>query len=105
MIFGTLGETDEGIEIVDQIFLDFPKHVKDKAIVYTYSKSPSIWITSEDWGPYEGEFISDKIYYLVGDKYYPEDTKEITLWHKDKENPVWKRDIYEKGKLINTYYK
>ena len=105
MIFGKVGETIEGFDIIKQIYLDGCPELDESAqIVCTESRSPTTnpW----DWDCYSGEFTNPyKHYFLVEGEYYPENTKEVTLWHKYTKRFYYKIDVYKEGKLVNTYYK
>lgn len=105
MIFGKIGETIDGSDIVVQIYLDGCPEVDESVqIVCTESRSPTT--DPEDWDYYSGEFTNPYAhYFLVNGEYYPENSKEVSLWHKCTKRFYRKIDVYKEGKLINTYYK
>lgn len=107
MIFGDLDYDLTGSAIVGRIYLEFPENISSELLLCTESNSPSIWLENEDWHPYEGEDYSEEAYYLINGTYYPDtsDCVDDFLDNCDEVQTYNKVDVYEKGKLIKTYYK
>lgn len=112
MLYGTIDYDPDGEEYIGRIFLKYPEHLKGLinpehlkgVIMYTESDTPSTYINDGDWHLYEGK--EKTLGYQINGKYYPEDSEElddlVDDWGSLK--LFTKIDVYDKGKLINTYY-